>query len=173
MNEPLDKPDLSGVKFRVSPTYIAFVRALGGTPINVPFTDLYTAIERNMIEGYGFTYIGLPEFSLESVTKFVIDHAFYTKDSSLQMNLKSWNKLPKSTQAEFEKIAVDVEHSYIGYMAQKNIEEDAVLRKADLKFLKFSSPDAKKYLDLAYKAHWDEMVQKSPKYGARLRALGE
>lgn len=45
--------DAAGLKLRVqeSPPYISFVKALGSTPVPVPFGELYTALEQKVVDG--------------------------------------------------------------------------------------------------------------------------
>jgi len=53
LNKKIDKPDLTGLKIRVTPIYMAFVQKLGGTPIRTDPGEVYTALERGVVDGYG------------------------------------------------------------------------------------------------------------------------
>src|SRR4030065_897828 len=44
--------DLKGLKIRVMPLYIPFMKALGASPVTMAPTDIYTAIERGVVDGF-------------------------------------------------------------------------------------------------------------------------
>ena len=90
----IEKPDLSGLKIRVTPVYIELVKALGGTPIAMKPSEVYTALERGVVDGYGWSYGGITDFAWHEVTKFVIDHAFYSANTSILFNKNAWDKQP-------------------------------------------------------------------------------
>lgn len=168
----IDAADFSGMKFRVSPVYVPLVKGLGGTPINMPMTDIYTALERGLVDGYGATYLGIMDFALHEVTKYVIDIPFYSMDNSLLMNAKTWEKLPPDVRAEIEKIAIEVENEVAVFLAAKVEQEDKLLKKAGLEFIRLNKSQTEKYLDAAYSGRWKNMFKSSPEYAAKLKELG-
>jgi len=54
LNKKIDKLDFSGLKIRVTPVYRDIVQALSGTPITTPPGEVYTALERGVVDGYGW-----------------------------------------------------------------------------------------------------------------------
>src|SRR5689334_3801728 len=52
LNKKLDKLDFTGLKIRVTPVYRDVVQALGGAPINTAPGEVYTALERGVVDGY-------------------------------------------------------------------------------------------------------------------------
>ncbi len=45
--------DLTGMKIRSSPAYRDFIKEMGGTPVVMPITEMYTALQRGTVEGVG------------------------------------------------------------------------------------------------------------------------
>ncbi len=43
--------DLKGKRFRTSPVYVPFIKALGAEAVIMPAGEIYTAIERGVIDG--------------------------------------------------------------------------------------------------------------------------
>ncbi|GJL80900.1 MAG: ABC transporter substrate-binding protein [marine bacterium B5-7] len=172
VNEKIDKPDLSGMKIRVSPVYVPLVNGLGGTPVNMPTTEIYTALERGVVNGYGSTYVGIMDFALQEVTKYVINVPFYSKDNALLMNAEKWDSLPEDIRSELEQIAIDVENEMTRFVEKKVLKEDSLLKEAGLEFIEFNDEDTQKYLDAAYKTRWEGLKEKSPEYADKLRELG-
>jgi TRAP-type mannitol/chloroaromatic compound transport system substrate-binding protein len=50
-------PDLTGMKMRATGTYRPLFRALGGSTINIKSSEIFTAMQRGTVEGFGFTVV--------------------------------------------------------------------------------------------------------------------
>lgn len=170
-NVPVKKPDLTGLKVRVSPVYIDFVKALNGTPVMIPPADVYTALERGVVQGYGWTNFGIMDYAWHEVTKYVIDHPFYALENCILVNVNVWNKLPGHLRDLLEKIAAEAEARIEGDTADFVAAEDKKLRDAKLEFIKFSPPDAEYFVKTAYDVGWREFLKKFPELGPKLRKL--
>lgn len=172
LNERIEEPDLSGLSIRVSPVYVPLVNGLGGTPVNMPTTDIYTALERGVVQGFGQTYIGIMDFGLHEVTNYVVDIPFYSKDNALLMNADVWNGLPDDIKAEIEEILLVLEDEITEFVQAQLDGENDKLREAGLEFIEFDEEGTQKFLDAAYDARWNELIEQSPEIGERLRELG-
>lgn len=172
LNKMIEEPDLSGFKIRVSPVYVPLANALGGTPINMPTTEIYTALERGVVDGYGLTYIGIMDFALHEVTKYVVDVPFYSKDNALLMNENTWNDLPDDIREEIEQIGVEVENQMTKFVEEKVAKEDELLREAGLEYITFDEAQTQTFIDAAYEQRWQELLEQSPDLGSKLRELG-
>src|SRR5690606_3987603 len=87
LNKKIDKPDFSGLKIRVTPMYRAMVEKLGATGITTAPPELYTLLERNTVDGYGWATRGIFDYSWEKVTKYRVDPGFYRPDIGVVANL--------------------------------------------------------------------------------------
>lgn len=157
----ISKPDFSGLKLRVSPVYLPLVRALGGTPITIAPGEVYTALERNAIDGYGWTSTGIGVFGWQEKTKFVIDHPFYSLDGSILVNQSVYDKLPDDVKKILDEISIETEKRVEKYIGERLALEDETLKKAGLKFIRFSNADAATYLRTAQEAGWKDFVEKN------------
>ena len=63
LNKKVDKPDLTGLKIRITPVYRDFFASLGANVVTMPPGEVYTALERNVVDGYGWPIGGI--FDLE------------------------------------------------------------------------------------------------------------
>lgn len=176
----VEKPDFSGLAIRVSPVYLPMVQALGGTPATIAPGEVYTALERGTIQGYGWTYTGIGTFGWDEKTKYVIDHPFYSLDGALLVNKAAYDALPDDVKQALDEIAVELEKRVEEFFAGKFETEDAELREKGIEFLRFSDDDAAKFLDTAYKAGWDDFLAKNkqvldqnPALVEQLRQTGE
>src|SRR3954466_7097133 len=54
LNNIIIKLDFTGLKIRATPAYTAILEALGGTAITSAPGEVYTALERGVVDGYGW-----------------------------------------------------------------------------------------------------------------------
>lgn len=161
MVKKIDKPDLTGLKVRVSPVYIALVRALGGAPISMAPGEVFTALERGVVDGYGWTYTGIDVFGWNEVTKYVVDHPFYSLDGAILINKAVYDRLAPDVRKTLEEIGVELEQRVQKYMGDRLSKEDEKLKKLGLQYIRFSPADAAKYVRTAYDAGWKDFAEKN------------
>lgn len=170
-NREITEPDFSGLRVRVTPVYLELVEALGGEPVTMAPPEVYTALERGVVHAYGWSYGGIRDFGWHEVTDYVIDHAFYTANTSILINADVWNDLPDDVKAELEEIAIELEARAEAFMVEHNKTIDAALDEAGIEFLTFSDEDAKNFHELAYDVVWSEFLDNHPDVGPRLQEL--
>jgi len=56
--------DFKGMKIRVMPLYVPFIKALGASPILLPPTDIHTAMERKVVDGFCWPRVGMTSWGL-------------------------------------------------------------------------------------------------------------
>ncbi len=169
----IDKADLTGLKIRVSPVYTALVQGLNGTPVSMPPADVYSALERGIVDGYGWTYAGTMDYSFQEVAKYAIDPPFYSLNSAILMNRNAYDKMPAEAKAKLEEVAKEFETVVAAYYANYIKEEDAKLKAKGVEVVTLPPADAKKYLEVAYNGGWADFLAKNPGVGPRLKALTE
>lgn len=155
---PVETPDFSGKAIRVSPVYLPLVKALNGNPVSIAPSELYTALERGVIQGYGWPETGIRELSLQEKTKYVLDHSFYSLDTALLMNKAVYDGLPADIRTALEEIAVEFEGKVEEFIAGHLAVENEKLREAGLTFIRFSEPDAVHFLNVANEAGWQDFL---------------
>ncbi|MEO4045097.1 TRAP transporter substrate-binding protein DctP [Hoeflea sp. CAU 1731] len=170
LTKEIDKPDLSGLKIRVSSVYRKLVEALGGTAVTAPPSDVYTMLERGTVDGLGWPSAGIFDFSWEDVIKYRVDPGFYQTEINILVGKDAWLRLTKEQQAILNDVMLELEAEdakEAEYAAkQKEMQADAGIEVIEF------SPDAKAvFLETAYNAAWDDIIEKSPAYGPRLKEL--
>ena len=170
LTKKIDKPDLSGLKLRVTPVYQAFFSALGATPLRTPPGEVYTALERGVVDGYGWPIQGVLDLGWQEVTKYRVDPGFYNVDVNVLVNLKKWNALQDEQREYLNRMGAWLE----GLNAENpriNREEAARQASSGIATITFSGESAARYLNQAEQAGWDTVLKVSPENGAKLKAL--
>jgi TRAP-type transport system periplasmic protein len=169
-NKKIDKPDFSGLKIRVSPAYRDIVQALGGTPINTPPGEVYTALERGVVDGYGWPSIGIFDLGWDKVTKFRMEPPFYTTELAILVNLDTWKSLNDAqrkilTDAGLWTETLDAE---IVTEIKSEYEKQA---KVGIQPIVLSPADAEAFVKKANEVAWESIIAKAPVEGKKLKEL--
>jgi TRAP-type C4-dicarboxylate transport system substrate-binding protein len=169
-NKKVDKPDLTGQKIRITPVYREFFQALGATVITTPPGEVYSALERNVVDGYGWPIGGIFDFNWHEKTKFRIDPGFYDAEVSLVMNLAAYKKLNDAQRAYLNKqvLALEADNTF---WVKFTADETARQEKAGIQAIKFDVATSKAFRDKAYQVAWDAAAKQSPEIAARFKPL--
>jgi len=166
----IDQADLSGVKIRVTPMYRNFFTALGATGQNASVTEIYTLMERGVVDGYGWPIQGIFDFSWEKVTRYRVEPGFYSADINVLLNKKKWDELPQQVRDFLTGEMIALEKTN-GESQKKNEAEKARQEAAGIKAIRFSPAEERKWVETAKNAGWDGVVKASPEHGPILRKL--
>jgi TRAP-type C4-dicarboxylate transport system substrate-binding protein len=171
LTKPIKTADLKGFNIRVSPMYLQLVKGLGGNPVVIPPTEVYTALERNVVDGYGWPTIGIREWGWEKHTKYIVEPSFYTGPHPMVMNLKTWNGLPKKFQDVIMEAAMEAEKKIVAYYKEEINKEFSLLKKAGLQVIDLPPVEKEKFLKVAYDEGWKDILAKCPEAGPKLKTL--
>lgn len=171
-NKRIKRPqELPGQKIRVSATYEPFIKAIGAVPVTLPGGEVYTALERGTVDGYAWAVIGNVGFGWPEVCKYILEPRIYEMNIETLINLKTWNRTPKHLQDMMMECMIKNEIEYADVLANVAEKEYKAMQDAGMKVIKFSPEDTRWYIDLAYKAGWDEVIKNSPDLGPKLKQL--
>jgi TRAP-type C4-dicarboxylate transport system substrate-binding protein len=170
LTKKIDKPDLTGLKIRITPVYRDFFQALGATVMQTAPGEVYTALERGVVDGYGWPINGIFDANWNEKTKYRVDPGFYNAEVSLIMNLDAWKKL---SQAQRDLLMRHVVAHEAANESWKKINDDDTRRQAQsgIQVISFDAATSKQYLDRAYSVGWEAIIKASPQYGPQLRKL--
>lgn len=104
--------DLRGRKIRGSLTYSGIVKMLGGALTVLPASEIYTGLEKGVVDGAGWPIIGALEYRWYEVAKYLLRPGFGVNYEPVFMNLNSWNKLSGEDQKLLMEVAHKVEDSW-------------------------------------------------------------
>jgi TRAP-type C4-dicarboxylate transport system substrate-binding protein len=171
LNKKIDSPDLKGLKLRITPVYRDFFQALGGTVVQTAPGEVYTALERGVVDGYGWPISGVFDLGWNERTKYRVDPGFYSAEVSILINKGVWDKLNDKQKAVLQKAAEQAEAEAVPDFTKENASETERQAKAGIQAITFDAANTKRYVDEAYKAGWDGVIRQSPEHGAKLRTF--
>ena len=108
--QPIRKPaDVKGLKLRVmeQPVYIEMVKALGGSPTPMAFSEIYTALQKGVIDGQENPLGHIWTSRFFEVQKYVSLTAHTYSGEPILIAVASWNKLNPAQQKALQEAAVE------------------------------------------------------------------
>ncbi|MFZ0451045.1 MAG: TRAP transporter substrate-binding protein DctP [Desulfatiglandaceae bacterium] len=167
--KPIQKvDDLKGRKIRCSPTTIPFMKAVGATPIQMPPPDIYTAMERGVVDGYLLPPGTIRDFGLVPVSKYMVFPGIYQPCQFVLMNLNVWKKLPKHLRILLVKHTEKMAHFNIEDQLAQLKKEEGEFKKDGMQFIDLSPVEAAKYRKTANDALYNTVEKKAPKEAKKL-----
>jgi TRAP-type C4-dicarboxylate transport system substrate-binding protein len=163
--------DFRGMTIRVTPAYKAFAETLGAAPVTTDPGEVFNALQRKMVQGYGWPSLGISDFGWDEVTKFVIEPAFYQVDVIALVHINAWNRLPKDLQDVLNASIQEVEREAYEHFRKLIGEDREKLKQKGIQETRLSGEEGDKYLQIAYEASWKEVLKKDASSGAQLRDL--
>src|SRR3954468_12742386 len=170
LNKKPDRLDFTGLKIRVTPVYKDIVEALGGTAITTAPGDVYTALERGVVDGYGWPVTGIFDLAWEKVTKYRLEPAFYSVEVNVPVNLDTWKSLTDAQRKILNDAALWLEGLDSENEAAIKAERDRQA-KAGIEALDFGPAESAKFVKRADDVAWETVIKRSPEIGAKLRQL--
>ena len=87
--------DFKGLKFRTASTPVTeALKLFDAVPVNMPVTDVYTALERGVVDGTVLPWEGNFIFKLAELLKYGTEADFYTMTMMVVMNKRKYDSLP-------------------------------------------------------------------------------
>ncbi len=158
LTKPIDEPDLTGLTIRTTPVYRAMFEALGATLVNTAPGEVYSALERNAIDGYGWPIQGILDLGWDEQTRYRVDPGFYQADVNILVNLETWNALGAEQKAVLESAAAWVEEQNSTNLV---INETEAQRQADagIQVIEFDGAGTEHWLQTAQAAGWAAVAE--------------
>ncbi|MFG6668499.1 TRAP transporter substrate-binding protein DctP [Halomonas sp. HNIBRBA4712] len=149
---------ISGLRLRSNPVYDAFFQDyLDAQPISLPTTDVYSALERSVVNATGWTQIGLKDLNWDRFLNYRIDPAFFSTDMGVIVNLNKWNQLSPESQEILQEVAIEHERDSAEQLAERAIEQQAELEEDGMNVVTLEGEAAQRYADAAREATWARM----------------
>lgn len=174
---PDPETGLKGRKIRGTATYHPLIKKLGGSPVVLTFGQIYTALEKGVVDGYCWPVYGLLATKFyEAGAKYVMRPTLGVSRSFTTVNLKAFNKLPKKLQTILVEEGEKVEYWSIEFFDDFIAKEEKELKGLGVTYhdypekfrphvrkwfnegvldlvVKYSKADGQKFVDMARAAN--------------------
>src|SRR6266568_3255773 len=170
LNKKIDKPDLTGLKIRITPVYREFFQSMNAQVMATAPGEVYTALERGVIDGYGWPIQALFDLNWQEKTRYRVDPGFYNAEVALIINLDKYKSLTPAQRDYLERKAR-------AYEAQndfwKSYNQQEAKRQADagIQVITFDGATNKAFVEKAKEVGWANAIKASPVYGPQLQKV--
>jgi len=170
LNKKIDKPDLTGLKIRITPVYREFFQSMGAQVMTTAPGEVYTALERGVIDGYGWPIHALFDLNWQEKTKYRVDPGFYNAEVGLVMNLDKYKGLPAKAREFLDREALAYERQN-DFWKTYNQDEAKRQAQAGIEVIRFDAATSKAYVEKSKEIGWANAIKASPQYGEALKKV--
>lgn len=169
--KPESIDDFKGKTIRIAPMFDPIFEALGAGRNVMPPGDIYTAMERGVVDGFCWTTLAVTDFGWSEVTKYIVKPSFYDVRISLFFNKDKWYSLPEDIRAELMEIVEEVEKESYEHFSGLVEEEEQQLIEEGMEIVELPSEDAEKFLEIANDAMWNRALEEAPELSQQIKDL--
>lgn len=167
LRRPVDRLDFSGLRLRVTPVYQAFYSALGADTVTIAPSEVYTALERGLIDGLGWPIWDVTAFGWDRFLHYRIDPGFYNTAIAVLVNAERWQSLDPAVVTGLEEIAEGFQRTIRADMEARSrlelhLQDAAGIVAIDLGAEVAATADG---------VYWDYLLEERPETVGQLRAL--
>jgi TRAP-type C4-dicarboxylate transport system substrate-binding protein len=173
-NERINTLDgFEGVTFRSNPTYRPILEELGAKQIDIVPGDVYTSLERGVVQGFGWPMLGARESAWTEVTKYIIDEPFLdlNQNAGILMNPDTFDSLPPEVQDSIRKATAEFEPEMMEHFKQETDQERNKAREAGVEFIELVPEDSQRFQDLWINIYWETMGNELPQQVDQLKKM--
>jgi TRAP-type C4-dicarboxylate transport system substrate-binding protein len=161
-----DKP-MSGLTLRSVPLYRVFFESLGARAVSLPPGEVFTALERKVVQGYGWPSWGVKDMGWLPVTKYRYGPGFFNVNVNVLVNLDAWKKLGDPQKKLLNEMAAWLDDEWPKWRAAQDADEDKIQKDAGVQYVDLGAWFGKR----AHDAYWADLEKKSPQHIPHLRKL--
>ncbi len=173
VNVKVETPeDLVGLKVEAIGLFNEFFKNLGISPVSMNQAEVYTALERGLLQGHTNPHSTVLGLGLYEVEKYWIEPPMWDSQHGLLMNLDAWNRLPKHLQDLMTNVMIELEPEISTFWAENERKAGEELIARGMSPIIFSPEDTKRFRDIGYDGQWAVVKEKvSPEMYTKLREL--
>ena len=168
LTKPITSPDLTGLKLRITPVYRDFFQAMGATVVQTAPGEVYTSLERGVVDGYGWPITGIFDLGWHEKTKYRVDPGFYSAEVSILINKASWAKLDDRQKKVISDAATWIE-AQAADVTKENEADTAKQKAAGIETIAFTGAQGAEFRRKAYETGWAGIIRQSPEHGPKLK----
>ena len=148
------------MKIRASdPIFLKPFEQFGITPISMPSADVYSSLERGILDGATQTPENIISVKLYEVVKYGLDMPFAWAGAPILISKQSWDKLPEDLQNLLLESAIDFEKEAKSYYDDLDVKTSQELNDKGVQMYKLDDSEQARWQTL-YDANLEEWIEK-------------
>jgi TRAP-type mannitol/chloroaromatic compound transport system substrate-binding protein len=163
--------DLQGRKIRGTPSYHSVIAMLGASPVVLPGGEVYSALEKGVVDGAAWPASGVLGMRWYEVAKYMLRPSFGLSHYLFLMNLNAWNRLTEAERNIFLAEGRKVEEIWFKEYDRMVQEEEAALIKHGMQITEMGAAQKSKVQAAWAEAQWNLAEKKDGQAAKDLRAL--
>lgn len=172
LREPIGEDGaLEGRKIRASGTYHDLVTELGGAVVTLPASQIYSALERGVVDGAAWPVFGAMDYKWYEVADYMTRPTFGVTNLSLFMNLDTWNGLSEEQQEMVVETAKELEIEGRMHFEELWEKEDKAMQDAGLAITQFGEETASEVNAIFAAGIWKQVEAKAGDDGKAFHQL--
>lgn len=121
--------DMTGLTIWCEPDWNEFVKACGGTPVNTPWSEVYSSLQKNMYDGLMIPVETMQSCNFAEVCNYVTFIDLWSLSGpGYYMNLDTYNKLPDDLKAIID------DKELIAKLEKANYDDGVALQDSSLQW---------------------------------------
>ncbi|ODT66807.1 MAG: C4-dicarboxylate ABC transporter substrate-binding protein [Pelagibacterium sp. SCN 63-23] len=162
LRDPIGKDGgLEGRRIRASGTYHDFVTSLGGSVVTMPASDIYSSLERGVVDGAAWPVFGAMDYRWYEVSNYMTRPTFGINNHSLFINLDTWNGMSAEQQAIMIEAAEELEVSGRSVFEGLWAKEEAAMIEAGLAITEFGPEYAERVDAIFAEGVWRQVEDRA------------
>jgi TRAP-type transport system periplasmic protein len=172
LSDPIgDDGALEGRRIRASATYHDFITELGGSVVTLPAGEIYSALDRGVVDGAAWPVFGALDYGWYEVSNYMTRPMFGVTNLTLFINLDKWNALDPEIQEAMIETAKELEIEGREHFKTLWADEDAEMQARGLEITEFGPEVAPRVDAIFATGVWKQVEESAGEEGRALREL--
>lgn len=128
---------LKGLKVRTNAAFEGIVRGLGGSPVGLPPSDVYSAMEKGVIDGTAAPQHAAADYKFYEVGKYMTRPGYGHTTLILMANASAFDALPEKVRKLLQEEAIRMETYGAEEMIAVTAQQNATMEQKGVKVVQF------------------------------------
>lgn len=166
--------DLKGLKVRATSYYEPFVKRLGGSTVQMPGNEIYSNLEKGVIDGACWPASDIERNKIYEVAKCLVRPVFGHNISLFMFNGETWSKIPADLQDLIVNTSEEVaQKAYEELIELDKQSEERLVNEFGMEIYKLSPEQIETWYEKAfYQGNWEELFAgKDAEFSAKIKEI--
>jgi TRAP-type C4-dicarboxylate transport system substrate-binding protein len=133
-------------------------------------SEVYTAMERGVVDGYGNTVFN-SDLGTNKLVNARVGPGVWQNDVMIMVNEGKWESLSTDAQKVLNDAALQIEEDNVAYYKARVDEENARIAADGVKIVDLEGEAAARHVNNAHEVVWDKLAHDAPESAQKLRPL--